>query len=101
MANFILFRDDGIDVCLCFEGNESFEKLASMSLIANLTVYLRTKYNLSGIALVNVVTIWAGTSNVSSILGAIVSDVYLGRFLTLLCGTICSLMVRTIISLHP
>ncbi|KAL7115128.1 hypothetical protein ACP275_04G165200 [Erythranthe tilingii] len=73
-------------------GNESFEKLASMSLIANITVYLRTKYNLSGILLVNVVTLWAGTSNVSSIVGAIVSDAYLGRFLTLLCGTICSLL---------
>ncbi|KAL6554769.1 hypothetical protein OROHE_007508 [Orobanche hederae] len=73
-------------------GNESFEKLASMSLVANITVYLRTKYNMTGILLVNVVTIWSGTSNVSSILGAIVSDAYLGRFLTLLFGTIFSLL---------
>ncbi|KAK6128195.1 hypothetical protein DH2020_038064 [Rehmannia glutinosa] len=73
-------------------GNESFEKLASMSLVANITVYLRTKYNLSGIVLVNVVTIWSGTSNVSSIFGAIVSDAYLGRFLTLLFGTVFSLL---------
>ncbi|KAI3464000.1 hypothetical protein Pfo_020663 [Paulownia fortunei] len=73
-------------------GNESFEKLASMSLVANITVYLRTKYNLTGILLVNVVTIWSGTTNVSSIVGAIVSDAYLGRFLTLLFGTIFSLL---------
>ncbi|XP_027124409.1 protein NRT1/ PTR FAMILY 2.8-like [Coffea arabica] len=73
-------------------GNESFEKLASMSLIANLTVYLRTKYNLGGIFLVNVVTIWTGSSNVLSIAGAIVSDAYLGRFLTLLFGSISSLV---------
>ncbi|PIN02126.1 H+/oligopeptide symporter [Handroanthus impetiginosus] len=73
-------------------GNESFEKLASMSLVANITVYLRTKYNLSGIILVNVVTIWSGTSNISTIGGAIISDVYLGRFLTLLLGTICTLL---------
>ncbi|KAK4427242.1 protein NRT1/ PTR FAMILY 2.8 [Sesamum alatum] len=72
--------------------NESFEKLASMSLIANITVYLRTKYNLEGILLVNVVQIWSGTSNISSIAGAIVSDAYLGRFLTLLIGTVFSLM---------
>ncbi|KAK6153381.1 hypothetical protein DH2020_013020 [Rehmannia glutinosa] len=72
--------------------NESFEKLASMSLVANITVYLRTKYNLSGIVLVNVVTIWSGTSNVSSIFGAIVSDAYLGRFLTLLFGTVFPLL---------
>ncbi|EPS58521.1 hypothetical protein M569_16293 [Genlisea aurea] len=74
-------------------GNESFEKLASMSLIANITVYLRTKYNLSGIILVNIVTIWSGTTNVSSIGGAILSDAFLGRFRTLLFGTICSLLV--------
>ncbi|CAA0826634.1 Protein NRT1/ PTR FAMILY 2.8 [Striga hermonthica] len=72
-------------------GNESFEKLASMSLVANITVYLRTKYNLSGILLVNVVTIWFGTANVSSILGAVVSDALIGRFLTLLIGTLFSL----------
>ncbi|KAL0357512.1 UNVERIFIED_CONTAM: protein NRT1/ PTR FAMILY 2.8 [Sesamum calycinum] len=72
--------------------NESFEKLASMSLIANITVYLRTKYNLEGILLVNVVQIWSGTSNISSIAGAIVSDACLGRFLTLLVGTIFSLL---------
>ncbi|CAD5332940.1 unnamed protein product [Arabidopsis thaliana] len=37
--------------------NESFEKLASMSLIGNLSVYLMTKYNLGGVFLVNVINI--------------------------------------------
>ncbi|XP_073128038.1 protein NRT1/ PTR FAMILY 2.8 [Henckelia pumila] len=73
-------------------GNESFEKLASISLVANITVYLRTKYNLSGVFLVNTVMIWSGSTNLSSIAGAIVSDVYLGRFLTLLFGTIFTLL---------
>ncbi|KAL2482025.1 Protein NRT1/PTR FAMILY 2.8 [Forsythia ovata] len=73
-------------------GNESFEKLASMSLVSNITLYLRTKYNMNGILLVNVVTIWFGSSNLLSIAGAIVSDAYLGRFLTLLIGTICALL---------
>ncbi|KAL9673501.1 hypothetical protein QQ045_029760 [Rhodiola kirilowii] len=41
-------------------GNESFEKLASVSLIANITVYLRTRYHLEGVLLVNVVQIWSG-----------------------------------------
>ncbi|KAJ1379590.1 Proton-dependent oligopeptide transporter family [Sesbania bispinosa] len=36
--------------------NESFEKLASMSLISNITVYLLTNYNLGGIFVVNVVS---------------------------------------------
>ncbi|KAM5570655.1 protein NRT1/ PTR FAMILY 2.8 [Rosa sericea] len=73
-------------------GNESFEKLASMSLIANMTVYLTTKYNLSGIFMVNVVNIWNGSSNVASLAGAFVSDTYLGRFRTLLYGCFSSLL---------
>ncbi|KAK7827599.1 protein nrt1/ ptr family 2.8 [Quercus suber] len=60
--------------------NESFEKLASMSLISNITVYLTTKYNLSGIFVVNVVNIWSGSSNITSLAGAFVADAYLGRF---------------------
>lgn len=73
-------------------GNESFEKLASMSLISNLTVYLLTKYNLSGIFVVNVVQIWNGSSNIASLVGAFISDTYLGRFRTLLYGCIASLL---------
>ncbi|PWA80828.1 hypothetical protein CTI12_AA193230 [Artemisia annua] len=73
-------------------GNESFEKLASMSLVMNMTIYLRSNYNLSGIFLVNVVTIWMGTSNISSLAGAFISDAYIGRFYTLLAGSIVSLL---------
>ncbi|KAJ0890229.1 putative proton-dependent oligopeptide transporter family, MFS transporter superfamily [Helianthus annuus] len=73
-------------------GNESFEKLASMSLVMNMTVYLRSNYNMSGIFLVNVVTIWIGTSNISSLAGAYVSDAYVGKYRTLLYGSIASLM---------
>ncbi|XP_061364607.1 protein NRT1/ PTR FAMILY 2.8-like [Gastrolobium bilobum] len=73
-------------------GNESFEKLASMSLISNLTVYLLTEYNLSGIFVVNVVQLWNGSSNIASIIGAFISDTYLGRFRTLFYGSIASLL---------
>ncbi|CAM8920585.1 unnamed protein product [Rhodiola kirilowii] len=73
-------------------GNESFEKLASMSLIANITVYLHTRYNLEGVLLVNVVQIWSGTCNIMTLLGAFLSDAYLGRFKTLLFGSIASLL---------
>ncbi|KAL5809235.1 hypothetical protein ACOSQ3_029926 [Xanthoceras sorbifolium] len=80
-------------------GNETFEKLASMSLIANITVYLRTRYNMNGILLVNVVSIWSGSSNLTSIPGALISDTYLGRFYTLLFGSIASLLGMGIITL--
>nr|XP_043616333.1 protein NRT1/ PTR FAMILY 2.8 [Erigeron canadensis] len=73
-------------------GNESFEKLASMSLVMNMTVYLRSNYNMSGIFLVNVVSIWIGTCNISSLAGAFLSDAYIGKFLTLLYGSFASLL---------
>ena len=65
-----------------------------MSLISNITVYLTTKYNLSGIFVVNVVNIWNGSSNITSLAGAFVADAYLGRFRTLLFGSIASLLVK-------
>ncbi|WRX24841.1 hypothetical protein QQP08_017328 [Theobroma cacao] len=77
-------------------GNETFEKLASMSLVANMTVYLRTKYNMDGIAVVNVINIWSGCSNITAIAGALVSDTFLGRYRTLLFGSISSLLVNSI-----
>ncbi|KAK9684544.1 hypothetical protein RND81_10G217100 [Saponaria officinalis] len=72
--------------------NETFEKLASMSLIANITVYLRTQYNMDGILLINVINIWGGSSNILTLLGAVLSDAYLGRFYTLLIGSIASMV---------
>ncbi|MED6216857.1 hypothetical protein PIB30_012026 [Stylosanthes scabra] len=70
-----------------------------MSLISNLTMYLLTSYNLSGIFVVNVVQIWNGSSNVASIIGAFISDAYLGRFRTLLFGSIASLLGILIMTL--
>lgn len=86
--------------CLYCSGNETFEKLASMSLIANITVYLRTRYNMDGILLVNVVSIWSGTSNLTAIPGALISDTYLGRFKTLLFGSISSFLVQIFMPNH-
>ncbi|OAY37703.1 protein NRT1/ PTR FAMILY 2.8 [Manihot esculenta] len=80
-------------------GNESFEKLASMSLIANMTVYLQNKYHMGGASNVNVTTIWSGSSNVTSLLGAFLADTYLGRFRTLLFGTISSLLGMVLMTL--
>ncbi|KAL4272315.1 hypothetical protein GQ457_13G013340 [Hibiscus cannabinus] len=79
--------------------NETFEKLASMSLIANMTVYLKTKYNMHGILVVNVINIWSGSSSFTSIGGAMVSDTFLGRYLTLLFGSISSTLGMAILTL--
>ncbi|XP_028763381.1 protein NRT1/ PTR FAMILY 2.8-like [Neltuma alba] len=79
--------------------NESFEKLASMSLILNITLYLRSNYNMNNIAVVNVVQIWVGSSNMASIAGALITDTYLGRFRALLYGSIASLLGMLTITL--
>ncbi|XP_057519078.1 protein NRT1/ PTR FAMILY 2.8 [Amaranthus tricolor] len=70
-----------------------------MSLIANITVYLRTKYNMNGLLLVNVVNIWSGSSNFLTLGGALLSDAYLGRFWTLLIGSIISMLGMGIMTL--
>ncbi|XP_010543265.1 PREDICTED: protein NRT1/ PTR FAMILY 2.8-like [Tarenaya hassleriana] len=80
-------------------GNETFEKLAYMSLIANMTVYLKTNYNLGGVVLLNIVGVWSGSSNVTAILGALVADTFLGRFHTLLFGSFLSLIGMTLMTL--
>ncbi|CAK7322514.1 unnamed protein product [Dovyalis caffra] len=80
-------------------GNESFEKLASMGLIANLTVYLQTRFNMDGIQLVNVFNIWSGSTNVTPLFGAFLSDAYLGRFRTLLFGSMSSFLGMVILAL--
>ncbi|CAN1275502.1 Protein NRT1/ PTR FAMILY 2.8 [Linum perenne] len=74
-------------------GNESFEKLASMGLIGNLTLYLQSKYNMDSILVVNVFNVWSGSSNLTPLIGAFLSDAYLGRFRTLLYGSIASFLV--------
>ncbi|XP_059303881.1 protein NRT1/ PTR FAMILY 2.8 [Lycium ferocissimum] len=80
-------------------GNESFEKLASISLISNMTTYLRTKYNMGGVFLVNVVSIWSGCSNITPLAGAFLADAHLGRFLTLLFGSIASFLGMGMVTL--
>lgn len=74
-------------------GNESFERLASMGLIMNLSVYLKTKYNMYGVFLINVVSIWGGSCNILPLLGAFIAEKYLSRFGTLLLGCSASFLV--------
>ncbi|PRQ43107.1 putative proton-dependent oligopeptide transporter family, major facilitator superfamily [Rosa chinensis] len=73
-------------------GNETFEKLASMSLVANLVLYLHTKYNLDNVVSANVYNIWSGSCNVAPLIGAYLADTLLGKYSTLLYSSIASLM---------
>lgn len=65
-----------------------------MSLIANLVVYMHTKYNMDNVHSANAFNRWSGFTNVLPLLGAFIADTYLGRFHTIVFGTGASLMVK-------
>ncbi|KAG9455740.1 hypothetical protein H6P81_000248 [Aristolochia fimbriata] len=73
-------------------GNETFEKLATIGLLSNFMVYLLTQYHMNQVDATNVVNIWSGTTNFAPLLGAFVSDAYLGRFRTLAYSSVASFL---------
>ncbi|KAL0357513.1 UNVERIFIED_CONTAM: protein NRT1/ PTR FAMILY 2.11 [Sesamum calycinum] len=89
-------------------GNETFEKLGTIGTSSNLLVYLTTVFNMKSITATNVINIFNGTCNFGTLLGAFLSDTYLGRYKTLGIASISSflgMMVLTLTaafpSLHP
>ncbi|XP_044978072.1 protein NRT1/ PTR FAMILY 2.12-like [Hordeum vulgare subsp. vulgare] len=71
---------------------ETFEKVGSVGVAANLTVYLVKRYNIGQLAAANITNIFYGTLNFAPLLGAFISDAYLGRFRTLAYGSFFSLL---------
>nr|XP_023915765.1 protein NRT1/ PTR FAMILY 1.2-like [Quercus suber]POF06374.1 protein nrt1/ ptr family 1.2 [Quercus suber] len=72
--------------------NESFERVASFGLIPKMIEYLMTEYNLGLTKGNNILYLWSAASNFMPILGAFLSDSYLGRFLTIGLGSIVSVL---------
>ncbi|GKV27091.1 hypothetical protein SLEP1_g36300 [Rubroshorea leprosula] len=71
--------------------NEAFEKVASYGLIANIIFYLRKDYHMSVAKAANVIFFWNAAISFMPLLGAFLSDSYLGRFLTIGFGSMASL----------
>ncbi|KAK4264241.1 hypothetical protein QN277_025449 [Acacia crassicarpa] len=89
-------------------GNETFERLGAIGTLANLLVYLNTVFNLKSITATNMINIFNGSTNFSTLIGAFLCDTYFGRFKTLGFCTIASflglLMIQltaAIKNLHP
>ncbi|XP_077211844.1 protein NRT1/ PTR FAMILY 2.11-like [Tasmannia lanceolata] len=89
-------------------GNETFEKLGSVGTSSNLIVYLTTVFNMKRVSAVTLVNVWNGTCNFTPLLGAFLSDSYLGRFKTLGFASVCTLtgmffitLTAAIPKLHP
>ncbi|KAJ0810987.1 putative proton-dependent oligopeptide transporter family, MFS transporter superfamily [Helianthus annuus] len=73
--------------------NEAFEKVASDGLLANMIFYLMQVYHMEAVTGTSVLYIWSACSTGLSVLGAFVSDSYLGRFRVIAFGSISSLVV--------
>ncbi|EEF45002.1 protein NRT1/ PTR FAMILY 2.11 [Ricinus communis] len=80
-------------------GNETFEKLGTMGTVSNLIVYLTTVFNMKSITATTVINVFTGTVNAVPLIGAFVSDTYLGRYKTLAFASICSFMGMIVLTL--
>ncbi|KAK7274698.1 hypothetical protein RIF29_15795 [Crotalaria pallida] len=89
-------------------GNESFERLAAFGLFANFMVYLTREFHLDQVNASNILNIWGGFTNFAPLLGAFISDAYIGRFRAIayasffsLLGMIAVTLTAWIPELHP
>ncbi|KAK3137136.1 hypothetical protein QOZ80_5BG0448350 [Eleusine coracana subsp. coracana] len=89
-------------------GNETFEKLGTIGTTANLLVYLTTVYGMKSANAATLLNLFSGTTNLSPLLGAYLSDTYLGRYATLALACIASFLGMLLLtltaavpSLHP
>ncbi|KAL5198049.1 hypothetical protein ABZP36_001561 [Zizania latifolia] len=74
-------------------GNETFEKLGSIGTAANLMVYLTSVFHMTNIKAAVALNVFNGTTNLATVAGAFVSDLYLGRYATVGVGCIATLIV--------
>jgi peptide/histidine transporter 3/4 len=80
-------------------GNETCEKLATIGLLANMIVYLTKEFNMPNVTASYVLNVWMGTTNLTPLLGAFLSDSYIGRYWTIALGCIASLIGMALLSL--
>nr|AAL48239.1 At1g69870/T17F3_10 [Arabidopsis thaliana] len=77
-------------------GNETLERLGSIGLLANFMVYLTKVFHLEQVDAANVINIWSGFTNLTPLVGAYISDTYVGRFKTIAFASFATLLVRII-----
>ncbi|KAJ8547855.1 hypothetical protein K7X08_021091 [Anisodus acutangulus] len=82
-------------------GNETFERLASVGLLANFMQFLLTVFNMDQVAASNVLNIWSGATNFIPLLGACISDAYIGRFWTIAFASVFEMMGMLTLTLIP
>ncbi|XP_044472182.1 protein NRT1/ PTR FAMILY 1.1-like [Mangifera indica] len=72
--------------------NESFEKVAGYGLMPNMILYLMSGYHIATANGAAMLAMWSAASNAMAIVGAFLSDSYIGRFWAILLGSFSSLL---------
>nr|CAB3474334.1 unnamed protein product [Digitaria exilis] len=67
--------------------NEMLEKVAGFGLNTNMITYLTKKYHLSTVTSQTMLFVWSAASNFAPIPGAVLADMYLGRFMAVALGS--------------
>jgi dipeptide/tripeptide permease len=81
-------------------GNETFEKLGTLGTSANLLVYLTQVFHMRSVDAATLLNGLNGTTSLAPIIGAFLSDAYLGRYLALAIASVASLIVSAAIHLQ-
>lgn len=77
-------------------GNEACDNLATLGLSSNMIVYLTKQFHMPNVMASYVLNVWGGTTNFTPLLGAFLSDSYVGRYWTISVGCMVSLIVRCV-----
>lgn len=72
------------------------EKVAGFGLNTNMITYLTKQYHLSNVASQRMLFVWSAVSNFAPIPGAVVADMYLGRFMAIALGSVSCLIVSVL-----
>ncbi|GKV22465.1 hypothetical protein SLEP1_g32335 [Rubroshorea leprosula] len=89
---------------LLFIGNEIFERLATYGLMANFMVYLEKEYHMHHVPAATILINWSGASNFAPIIGAYISDAYVGKFGTIVFSSLSSflgIIIMTLTAMVP
>ncbi|KAG8650551.1 protein NRT1/ PTR FAMILY 1.2 [Manihot esculenta] len=76
--------------------NEFFERVASHGLLPNMVFYLMKEYHMGVAQATTTIFLWNAATNFTPLLGALISDSCLGRFLTIGLGSSFSLLGMTL-----
>ncbi|KAJ4839895.1 hypothetical protein Tsubulata_003203, partial [Turnera subulata] len=96
-AEEVIRKKGGLRTMPFIIANETFEKVAGYGLMANMILYLRNEYNISNAAGANILFLWSAISNFLPIIGAFISDSFLGRFWVIALGSVITLLGMTVL----